>query len=272
VNLTLNIVVFLFFLSYQNMSFCKHNKLQKIYKKLNLLKNFILDTIYPRYCVHCQVLLVHDSAYRYICQSCYPKLSWIDHFCQRCGCAVGPEGGLVTSCASCLELKPRFVLGRSLWRYQGAASDWIRQLKYHNGRYLLPDTMSFIQQKKDLLHFLNHTTLIPVPLHSKRLRQRGYNQSEWLAQSIQKITHQTTVYRCLKRVRYTRSQVQCSKEERLINIKNAFEFQGNTPLNAEMVYTLIDDVFTTGATLQACAAVLYKVGARRIQVLTLAHG
>jgi len=159
-----------------------------------------------------------------------------------------------------------------LWRYQGAASDWIRQLKYHNGRYLLPDTMSFIQQKKDLLHFLNHTTLIPVPLHSKRLRQRGYNQSEWLAQSIQKITHQTTVYHCLKRVRYTRSQVQCSKEERLINIKNAFEFQGNTPLNAEMVYTLIDDVFTTGATLQACAAVLYKVGARRIQVLTLAHG
>jgi ComF family protein len=118
--------------------------------------------------------------------------------------------------------------------------------------------------------FLEFDLLVPVPLHRQRLRERGFNQSLLLARRIAQVHSLPVDATTLQRVRYTQPQTELSGPERRKNIRQAFAVARTTSISGKRVL-LIDDVFTTGATVQECAKTLLKAGAKRVDVLTLAR-
>ncbi|MDZ7377321.1 MAG: ComF family protein, partial [candidate division KSB1 bacterium] len=116
----------------------------------------------------------------------------------------------------------------------------------------------------------DETLLIPVPLHKTRARERGYNQSALLCRAIARQTGLPYDEHILKRVRYTRSQTKLSASERLKNVNQAFRIVNKEPIQNKNVI-LIDDVITTGATMNECARELITNGARTVALCAIAH-
>ena len=149
----------------------------------------------------------------------------------------------------------------------------IHTLKYKSGRWLLPDLVKIGHLLPGYMDFLKDSVLVPVPLHRKRERQRGYNQSLLLAEAFaSSLPEQTEVRPLLKRVINTRTQTRLSREKRRQNMKGAFVVKKKYPLESQKRHILIDDVFTTGSTLNSCAKTLKDAGVEKIDILTLAHG
>lgn len=110
--------------------------------------------------------------------------------------------------------------------------------------------------------------LVPVPVHKKRFKERGFNQSEVLAKRLAELSGKMCCYNGIKRVRYTAPQSGLHPDQRLKNIKNAFETNSEIDFNGKKI-VLIDDIFTTGATINECAGILRGSGAAQVDFLTL---
>tara|TARA_B100000965_G_C19600842_1_gene762555 strand:- start:5293 stop:5778 length:486 start_codon:yes stop_codon:yes gene_type:complete len=160
----------------------------------------------------------------------------------------------------------------SLFKLRDAGQALVHALKYRRGNYLVQDLKRLVQSVPEFCDFLAGACLIPVPLHARKQASRGFNQSEVLATSWAGLFPNTLVDNTLVRIRVTASQTGLSRDERFANVKNAFAIDRKALLNPSCRYILIDDVFTTGATLNACARVLHVAGAERIGVATLSHG
>lgn len=242
-------------------------------KVLRFLSSRCLDWVFPRYCIACEDRCTALSPLRYLCGRCAPALNPIDPpFCPRCayphfGSLVGPR-----ECPRCLKLQPAFESARSLFLLEGPARDLVHELKYHRGFFLQPDFTELFRSCYGLGEYLGDSILVPVPLHPQKLRTRGFNQSQLLCETIQRAHSGTRVQDVLIRTRHTSSQTRLSIEGRRRNVKNAFALSPKITINTQQKYTLVDDVFTTGATLNACAQTLKKAGAQSIQVLTFGHG
>lgn len=148
----------------------------------------------------------------------------------------------------------------------------IHDLKYHDSYYLWPDVEKLALKSPDFINFLSNSILVPVPLHPSKFKRRGFNQSYLLAQSFSRIAENVTVSPLLKRIKNTQSQTHLSKIERKSNVKKAFAFFSKSAINRGLKYIIIDDVFTTGSTLNECAKVLRKHGINNIKIATLGHG
>lgn len=123
------------------------------------------------------------------------------------------------------------------------------------------------------LDYIHNAALIPVPLHPTKLRERGFNQSERIADMLISTTNgSSTVENLLIRQVYTQTQTRLNYAERHRNVKNAFALAPDTVLIPDKQYILVDDVFTTGSTLNACARILRDAGATRLKVVTIGHG
>ena len=120
--------------------------------------------------------------------------------------------------------------------------------------------------------YFEGAVLVPVPLHAAKLRERGFNQSERIAEALCAATGAEAVRKLLVRTVYTQTQTRLSRAARHQNVKNAFALAGDAVVIPAHNYILIDDVFTTGSTLNACAAVLREAGAQNLKVATLGHG
>jgi len=128
-------------------------------------------------------------------------------------------------------------------------------------------------QSKHYLEYIENTILVPVPLHPTRLRERGFNQSEHIAKMLANCgSENIKVESLLTRRQYTQSQTSLNRSERYQNVKNAFTLAPDAVLASTKPYVLIDDVFTTGSTLNACAHVLRAAGVHQIKVATIGHG
>jgi ComF family protein len=113
---------------------------------------------------------------------------------------------------------------------------------------------------------------VPVPLHHRKERERGFNQTRLIATAFAKAAGGTTVVSALQRVVDTATQTRLDREARRANLKNAFAMAPGRALTPGARIVLVDDIFTTGATLNACASVLRKAGFDNLDVATLAHG
>jgi ComF family protein len=181
---------------------------------------------------------------------------------------TGPQ-----TCPHCAELNPVFDEGKTLFLAKGPGRELIHELKYHNGAYVFRDIDRLIERAADYRDYLRDAILVPVPLHATKLRQRGYNQSERIAHCLCRSTGgRSEVQELLIRIKFTSTQTRLNREDRNRNVKNAFALSKDAVVIPEQQYILIDDVFTTGSTLNACAAVLREAGALRIKVATLGHG
>ena len=148
----------------------------------------------------------------------------------------------------------------------------VKQFKYRFTQDLADVFGELMAQKLSELNMNKNRTnvLIPVPLHKKRLNYRGFNQAELLAESASKKANRTNVLNCLSRVRHTDQQAKLSKTERHKNLNNAF-CVNDLNIDKESVYFVVDDVCTTGATLENCAKILKEQGIEKVYGLVIAR-
>jgi len=228
--------------------------------QLAKLKGVALDFLFPRWCVGC------GREGDFLCYSCQQSLARImPPLCPRCG---RPQASGIL-CASCVGWQAEIDGIRSPFRFDGAIRLAIHQLKYRSLRALAMPLAKLLQNYL-VSNPVPGKVLVPVPLHQKRLRERGYNQSSLLAQELGKLTNLPMVGDCLTRVHHASPQTRASTvDERRSNVANAFSCRDHRLQDKQVL--LIDDVSTSGATLGACAGVLKAGGVTSVWGLVLAR-
>ncbi len=234
-------------------------------------KRAVLDMLYPRSCIGCGAPA--PETFRHVCWDCWSDAARIEPpFCRLCG---DPVAGAVDHgfvCYACAADKPFFDGARSAARYAGVVGEALRMLKYEKALWLAPDMAELLQgclraeypdRKFDLV--------VPVPLHHVRRRDRGYNQSAVLAAELGRRIGCRSMPGMLRRNRPTTTQTNLTASQRLSNVENAFQSRRANWLAGRRVL-LVDDVMTTGATVNACAKALKQGGATSVHVLTVARG
>lgn len=243
----------------------------QIVLKLRKAFDAVLDLIYPRNCIGCG-MGVEAGDFRYLCERCLRDLNLIrSPHCDVCGI---PFFGIVETqkaCPDCIGLDPDFQHGRSIFLLEGFGRQIVHDFKYRKGQYLLRDIASIARNNPLVIEFIKDSTLIPVPLHPRKHRERGYNQSLLLAELFAREAGGLAVVEALVRIKDTVTQTNLKLRERRLNMKNAFSLADNIKLDPEKIYVVVDDVFTTGSTLEACCTALHRAGARKLNILTLAH-
>ncbi len=232
-----------------------------------------LDLLYPRDCLVTGEPVEDDSPCRYLSHRGIKDVFLVkEPCCPTCGFPFFGELLASRVCPHCRELEPAFRHGRTLMLARDAGRTIVHELKYHQGRYLLPDIRALLRGETVFCEYLAHTVLVPVPLHARRLRERGFNQSLLLAKAFAAEANGARVEELLQRVRDTQTQTRLNRKQREENMRGAFAMKNGKVAEPQKRYVLVDDVFTTGATLNACARALRRGGAERIDVATLAHG
>ncbi len=229
-----------------------------------MIWNRSLDLLFPPRCAVCDRVISAED--RGICGKCRGSLPWVEEpRCFRCGKNV--ESPEAEYCGDCMKRKHGFEKGFPLLHYVPPVSDAVAAMKYHGrAEYasfyggLLADT--FGEEWKAL----GIKELIPVPVHSEKLKKRGYNQAELIAEAVAHKLKFSVNKTILVRCEETRAQKKLSREERFLNLRSAFQPGEGTA--AEEVL-LVDDIYTTGATADACAEALKRAGAKRVYVTTV---
>ncbi len=217
-----------------------------------------LDILFPRWCVGC------GREGDFLCDSCRGPLSRIEPpLCPRCG-RPQPDGLI---CSGCVDWAGGLDAIRSPFKFDDAIRQAVYQLKYENLR-ALAGTLAQLLADYLIANPVPGDVLVPVPLHRKRLRERGYNQSALLAQELGKIIRLPVVTDCLVRQRYAKPQVRAATvNERKNNVAGAFSCLDRRLQDKRVI--VIDDVSTSGSTLHACADALKAGGATSVWGLTL---
>ena len=232
---------------------------------------WFLDMLYPRSCIGCGVSA--PETFNYICWDCWSDVNKVEPpFCSLCG---DPVAGAVDHdfiCYACWGEKPSFDGARSAVRYHGVAAEALRMLKYEKALWLAPDLAQIMYNcLKGEYPNLEFDLLVPVPLFHVRRREREYNQSAVLSSELGRRMGCKSAQRVLRRIRPTATQTNLTAPQRLSNVNNAFQSRREKLLAGKRIL-LVDDVMTTGATVNACAKALKKGGASSVNVLTVARG
>lgn len=235
-----------------------------------------LDLIYPPSCELCHIPLREG---RHLCESCFTSLPRIrEPFCERCGEMFDGKIDSHFTCPNCQDLSYDFRFARPVLRNSDDARALIHGLKYQKNLYLARElarlaSEAFVDPRLATA-ISERWTLVPIPLHRAREQQRFYNQSHEIARHLGSLL-QLPVIRALQRVRPTPTQTRLSRQQRLKNLHGSMQLtrQGKA-LRPEHTpgLILIDDVFTTGATVQECAKILAKNHHENIVVVTVMRG
>ncbi len=233
------------------------NKTKQNQTEHNLWKSF-LNLIFPKYCLNC------GMEGDWLCNQCQYKIKFIENrLCPICKRQT-KLGELCLICRKNYELSG--VLAAS--RFKKPVKNLIHQLKYKNSKELI-EVLAKITAKGIKAHLKpGDRLLVPIPLHKSQLEKRGFNQAKLLASKLEKKL-KTPVKNILKRIKKTRSQTKLSRQERKKNLKDAFNLGNKIDLKGKIIY-LVDDVCTTGTTLEEAAKVLKKAGAEEVWGLTTA--
>jgi len=228
--------------------------------QLAKFKEVALDLLLPKRCLGC------GKEGAYICLSCMRKLPGIvPPVCPLCGLPQISS----SLCPSCTRNRPEIDGIRSPLRFEGLVRQAVYQFKYNNLRDIASTLAEMMAEYLDK-NQVPDEVLVPVPLHKKRLRQRGYNQSLLLAKELSKITGIPLAADCIQKVRPTPPQADTAGlKQRLENVGGAFA-ASPTGFKRQSII-LIDDVATSGATLNACATAFKKAGASAVWGLTIAR-
>lgn len=206
------------------------------------------------------------------CPACLSQIKFFSSpRCPRCGISFHSASESDHLCSECLTEQRYFTKARAICQYDGLIVEAISRFKYGGVTRLARPLASLMAEYRDPEFLLPDFDLIlPVPLHPGRLRQRGFNQSLLLARYFGRKHSIPLEFTALRRARPTQPQTRLSGSERQTNVRGAFEVR-KPEVVAEKRILLIDDVFTTGATVRECAKVLLASRAKRVDVLTLAR-
>ena len=232
----------------------------------------LLSFFFPSQCKICHSPL-RSYQEKYVCARCFSGIEIVSCCCKKCGFPLSPSFAEVENplCKDCQKKRRQFHLSRSATPFQGVILECIHLFKYNKKMGLakpLGDLML-----KALCSFwpdLEIDLILPVPLHPDKEDNRGFNQAYLLARQISKGIKMPAVKGNLQRVVNTASQTSLSPKERLKNVKGAFKVKRPEALRGKKIL-LVDDVFTTGATIEECSRALKSAGVREVNVFTLAR-
>ena len=230
----------------------------------------LLSLLYPPHCALCGG---DTTAGRHLCEPCLAKAAKIEApFCRQCS---QPFDGAIESeftCSNCEGRRFHFDCAVSRYRSAGIVRELIHRFKYERCLYLRQPLAEWLAETLDDARITAHPFdwLVPVPLHAARRREREFNQAGELARLVAD-RHGERVLHALRRVRYTTTQTRLDREERMQNLRNAFRVRHRRTVSGSHLI-LVDDVFTTGSTVDECARVLKKAGAASVRVITVARG
>lgn len=236
---------------------------------LKAIKTEVLDLLFPKACFGCGV------EGEFLCIACEQSLQYVPPLCFGCGILV-PASGRVTpgrTCDSCQGTSHIYASLSPLRYGDELARDMIHSLKYNRVYELSGDLARVLGRycRAFRIEFPPEAVLIPIPLYPKRKRTRGFNQAELMAEHFQKYVPEISLDAAiLKRIKNTRAQIELSREERAKNIAGSFAVEHPEEILGRTVI-LLDDVKTTGATIEEAARVLKEAGAKRVWAITVAH-
>lgn len=227
------------------------------------LKEFI-NWIFPLKCAICGCEISENSIF---CFNCFSKLTFIGYpFCQKCGKLLESSYGDELICKHCLSHDMHFDLARALLQYDRYSKNIIMKIKKQSDNYISRNcALRLMTKYKETLNDMD--LIIPVPSHWSRVLKRGYNPSSIIAYELSKLSGIKADYKSLKRIRKTQYQKNKNFEERFQNVDNAFKCTRDLS-NTSVI--LVDDVFTTGATLNSCSKALRAANCKHINCLTIA--
>jgi ComF family protein len=241
-----------------------------------------LDLLYTRRCEGCEVFLPaqRQAEARWLCDGCLKKVQRIvPPFCEVCGEAY--EGAISSTfrCGNCTGLKLHFDFAVAACQAEGVVRELIHGFKYNRRLHLRGVLGSLLGKTLEDARLAQLTpadwTLVPVPLHHARQRERDYNQSMELCRQLSKEAG-IPVLDALRRGRSTTAQASLSRNQRIENLRGAFQVRPSlTRRNSlkDRAVLLVDDVLTTGSTTSECARVLRReAGCQKVVVITVARG
>ncbi|NCP61932.1 MAG: ComF family protein [Alphaproteobacteria bacterium] len=237
----------------------------------------ILQFLLPARCLVCRDVIEEQG---HICASCWGDLTFLsDAKCDRCGIPFevidlktqDGAGENALTCPSCLKDPPPFHRSVSSLLYDDKSKDLILRFKHGDATHMAPAFGQWLAKAgKDILERTDY--LVPVPLHWKRLLKRQYNQAALLVNELEKVCRVPALLEGLERTSHTPTQGYLTKEERHTNVSGKFVVPSkNKNIVNKKVITIVDDVYTSGATAKACAEALQQEGVSEINILTLAR-
>lgn len=231
----------------------------------------LLDIFFPPLCHICKGHLA-DAGDIHVCAPCLDKLQFINSpLCTVCGVPFVTEGGADHPCGPCIIHPPPHTAARSALFFEGGVQQLIHHFKYeHNVRLRRPLGLLTARHLAGFVAEVKPDLLLPVPLHRKRLRWRGYNQAVLLGEILAREWGVPLQRDNLRRIRWTEPQTHLAAAERARNVRGAFAVRNRDVLAGKRVI-LVDDVFTTGSTVEECAATLQRAGVAAVYVVTVAR-
>lgn len=229
------------------------------------------DAVFPPLCPACSRVL-RPGREKAFCGECRKEITYLTgSHCPVCGVLFTDSPAGDHWCGACIERTPHYTLARSALTYDGAIADVIHQFKY-GGNLACGAALAVLLADCEMpdLCWSDFDVIVPVPLHVRRLRKRGFNQSLILARALGKKHGLQVDFSLLKRHKFTLTQTGLGHKERELNIKGAFDVPRPENVTGQNMI-LVDDVLTTGATVNECAKTLKKAGARRVAAVTLAR-
>ncbi|MBI2533230.1 MAG: ComF family protein [Deltaproteobacteria bacterium] len=238
---------------------------------------WLVDWLYPPRCRACAGR-IHGCDAEYFCSACRSQVQIVAHpLCPICGRPFPDASGDDHTCGICLTREPQFTRARAWACYprQELEEHPLRQVvqKFKYGRKVAlgkPLGRLLALGCGDFLSECHFDVILPVPLHPKRLRWRGFNQSVLLARQVSRAYGVPMDPFVLVRIKETLPQTQLSEEERRKNVRGAFALNPARSVDGKRVL-LVDDVYTSGATVNECSRTLNRAGAEEVTVLTLAR-
>jgi ComF family protein len=234
-----------------------------------MLLDAFLDFFFPTRCFVCRKETVPTEK---ICKTCSSNIKYISSpICIQCGIPFLSKIGRDHLCGACLTSKLYFSKARAVGYYEGVLQEAIHQFKYNKKTFLAKHLGALmINYEFDPFDFKSYDFIVPIPLHFKRLRERGFNQALSLAGYVGKRYDTPVDFTSLRRIRWEGPQINLGKIARERNVKGAFALYNKNRFTDKDVL-LIDDVYTSGATVNECAKVLKKAGVASVDVFTLSR-
>ncbi|MDE7477095.1 MAG: ComF family protein [Lachnospiraceae bacterium] len=231
------------------------------------VKDMLVNMVFPRRCPVCDDIVPNGEGL--ICRQCLTKPQYIkEPRCRRCGKQLMEETQIY--CHDCIQRKHVYDYGYALYDYQSMKKS-IYRFKYSKRcEYAAFYAKDICEQLQVEIRMMGADSIIPVPVHASRQKSRGYNQAELVAAELSKLTGIPMHAKMVQRVRKTVPQKELTIQERQNNLKKAFNISTNVvKLNKTI---LIDDIYTTGSTLDAVAMELKRHGVESVYFITLCIG
>ena len=234
--------------------------------KLSLIKSAILNLIFPNQCLICEEIINEESIF---CSNHHKKVKFIESCkCQICSRPLDSKSFFKDKCIKCLEKLPSYDSSTILFTYEKFISKLILSFKYNDNTYICKKLGKLFAQKIEK----EPEILIAVPLHKKRLKSRKYNQSIVLGKHIcANLNNTRFIPDLLIRTKFSKTQENLNKSQRMSNLKDAFEINDKyRDLVKDKNIMIVDDVVTTGATLENCCKILKLNGVSEVQIAAIA--